>query len=80
MTLVTLTTAGSRGDRVRDTMDCRAVAMWQAVSTGSMLSSGRAPCDPLPPTAMSKTAPPAIAGPSRTAKVPTSMPVRLCMP
>ena len=65
---------------LRDTTDCSAAPMWQAVSTGSMLCSGWAPCEPLPSTWMSKNAPPAIAGPGQIAYWPTSMPGRLCMP
>ena len=38
-------------------------------STGSTPDSGRAPCEPLPSTSMSKNAPPAIIGPARTAKL-----------
>ena len=47
--------------------------MWQAVSTGSMLVSGRAPCEPRPVTVMSKNAPPAIEGPALIAYLPTAM-------
>jgi len=55
-------------------------AMWQAVSTGSMLASGRAPWLPLPVTVMSKKAPPAAVGPGRMPYSPIGMPGRLCIP
>src|SRR5262245_44278069 len=61
-------------------MLCSAVAMCAATSTESMPDSGRAPCAPRPATSRSKNAPPAIIGPERTAKRPSAMPGRLCMP
>ncbi len=77
---VTLTTTVSTGRALRDTIDCSAVVMWLATSTGSMPASGRAPCAPLPVIAMSKNAPPAIIAPSRIWNFPTASPGRLCMP
>ena len=65
---------------LRATIDCSAVPMWQATSTGSIDSSGRAPCAPLPVMAMSKKPPPAIAVPGAMPYLPTGMPGRLCMP
>ena len=65
---------------LRDTIDCSAVPMWQATSTGSMPASGRAPCEPRPVTVMSKKAPPDIAVPGEMPYLPTGIPGRLCMP
>ena len=64
---------------LRETIDCSAVVMWQAVSTGSIETSGLAPCAPLPSTRMSKKAPPAETTFRRTAKCPSGKPGRLCM-
>ena len=77
---MTLSTAVSRGEMLRATIDCSAVPMWQATSTGSIDSSGRAPCAPLPVMVMSKKPPPAIAVPGAMPYLPTGMPGRLCMP
>src|SRR5579863_2042746 len=77
---VTLTIAMSRGGTLRETMDCSAAPMWQATSTGSIDSSGRAPCAPLPVMLMSKKPPPAIAVPGAMPNLPTGIPGRLCMP
>ena len=78
---VTLSTAVSRGETLRATIDCSAVPRWQATSTGSMPF--------LRPRAMR-----ALAGdgdveearrrpsrcPALMAYLPTGMPGRLCMP
>src|SRR5438477_270438 len=60
---VTLTTQVSTGRTLRETIDCKAVVMWLATTTGSIPDSGRAPCAPLPVIAISKNAPPAHIGP-----------------
>ena len=77
---VTDSTAVSTGATLRATMLCRLTAICAAASAASTPVSGRAPCAPLPVTRMSKKAPPAIIGPARTAKRPTSRLGRLCMP
>ena len=41
---VTLTTQVSTGRTLRETIDCKAVVMWLATTTGSIPDSGRAPC------------------------------------
>jgi hypothetical protein len=77
---VTDSTAVSTGATLRATMLCRLTAICAAASAASTPVSGRAPCAPLPVMRMSKKAPPAIIGPARTAKRPTSRLGRLCMP
>ncbi len=58
-----LTTAVSIGLTLRLTIDCAAVMMWPATSTGSIAACGCAPCPPLPSIVISKRSAAAIAGP-----------------
>ncbi len=68
------------GSTLRATMDCRAVTMWEATSTVSMHSCGRAAWPPLPVTSIAMWSLAASIGPERMANCPTGMPGPLCMP
>jgi hypothetical protein len=68
----------SIGETLRETIDCAAVMMWPATSTGSIDWCGCAPWPPLPSMSIVTRSAAAIIGPGRTAIFPTGSPGQLC--
>ena len=74
-----LTTAVSIGLTLRETIDCTAVMMWPATSTGSIAACGCAPWPPLPVISMVTRSAEAIIAWCRMPKQPGFRPGQLCM-
>ena len=73
-----LTTAVSIGLTLRLTIDCAAVMMWPATSTGSIAACGCAPWPPRPSMVISMRSAAAIAGPGVMPIRPGGSPGQLC--
>ena len=73
-----LTTAVSSGLTLRLTIDCAAVIMCAATSTGSIAVCGWAPWPPRPSMVISMRSAAAIAGPGVMPIVPGGSPGQLC--
>ncbi len=67
----TVTTAGSTGSMRRLTIVCTAVTNWAAITIGSLVTCGRAPCPPTPRITTSTVSTLANAYPSTTPTAPT---------
>jgi hypothetical protein len=80
LNLVTETTSEATGSRLREAIVCRAATIWLAATIGSTVSCGMAAWPPLPVTLTVNSAVAAMIAPGRSAKWPTGLPGRLCMP
>mmetsp|Transcript_24845 Transcript_24845/g.27743 ORF Transcript_24845/g.27743 Transcript_24845/m.27743 type:complete len:133 (-) Transcript_24845:768-1166(-) len=67
---VTEITPDSKGESVRDTMDCNVTTSVEAATIGSMVRCGMAACPPLPCNTMVKSSAAAIKAPGLEAMVP----------
>ncbi len=76
----TVTTAGVAGSTRRLTMDCRAVTICEAASTGSRQLWGRAACPPRPLTVIRKLSEAAIIGPTLIPIFPVARTESMCRP
>ena len=73
-----LTTAVSIGETLRETIDCTAVMMWPATTTGSTVRWGCAPWPPRPSIAISTRSAAAIAAPGVSPILPAGSAGQLC--